>query len=496
MPLDLLFFHGYRLADDPREQEIMRPFPPLGLQYLVAFLRREGFPAVDLWDATFAPSLGGFHERAREEQARVVGLYGHTLTRPVTLPMAQRSRAEGRRVIAGGPDPVQYVDEYLDGGVEVIVVGEGERTLLELMRHLRDRNWSWDWSALRSVQGIIFRDEAGEVVRTPERELIQPLDQLPWPARDHRDLDRYLRAWRARHGETALSMTTSRGCPFSCTWCSKQVYGDSFRRRSVEDVVEEMLFLRKEYAPDQLWFVDDMFTINKRWVHAFCDEVVRRGAQIPFYLVGRPETLDPELLRHLREAGCFRIYCSAESGAQHVLDAMNKHTTVEEILAAGVMLRQAGIEMGVFVMLGYPGEELEDVKATLRMINTLDPAVALLSVAHPMKGTAFYDSVADHLTRPPGWEEKHGGRLAFRMRFPMRFYEAAQRHIWNDSAVRRKLAKRELDAELVRLLAKWPANKLAFEGWGRWPGRWPEASVGSNTAKKPKFRKERRATDS
>ncbi len=491
MPSDLLLFHAYRLADDPRERELMRPFPPLGLQYLVAWLRRAG-RTVDWWDATFAASLADFHGRVAVLDPRVVGLYGHTLTRHHALPMLERCRRSGRRTIAGGPDPVQYAELYLAGGAEVIVVGEGERTLEALLAHLERNAWTWDWDALRHIEGVLFRTPAGEVVRTPERALIYPLEQVPWPAREHGDLDQYLKIWREHHGETALSISTSRGCPFGCTWCSKQVYGDSYRRRSVEDVVEEMLYLRTTFAPDQLWFVDDLFTIQRKWVMAFAAEVVRRGAQIPFYLVGRPETLDREMLEALKGAGCFRIYCSAESGSQAVLDAMNKRTTVEEILEAGRLLRAAGIELGVFVMLGYPPEELAEVHATTRMLRTLDPEIALLSVAHPMRGTAFYDAVADHVVHPPGWEARNGSRLAFRMRYPMAFYEAAQRQIHTEVGIRRKLARREIDRELLGLVLKWPAWRLAVEGLGHWPGRWPAQSAARPTSTLPTFRRERR----
>lgn len=453
--LDLLLFHAYHLAEDPREQEIMRPFPPLGIQYLVAWLRREGWGAVEGYDPTFEPGPAAFYARLAETRPRVVGLYGHTITRPTAAAMVARCRQEDIRVVAGGPDPVQYMDAYFDAGVEVIVIGEGERTLSELMSHLAANGWSWDWSRLDGIAGIAFRRD-GATVRTATRPLIRPLDLIPWPHRERRDLDRYFAAWRARHGETALSLVTSRGCPYHCTWCSKQVYGDTFRRRGVDDVIDELLSLRERYAPDQIWFADDMFTINRSWVLRFCEQMVNRGAQIPFYLIGRPETLDPELCDALRRAGCYRVYCSAESGAQHVLDAMRKDSTVGEIRRAGRTLRAAGIELGVFVMLGYPGETAADVDATVSMLHDLDPAVTLLSLAHPMRGTAFYDAVADRLESPPGWAEKNGGRLAFRMDQSRRYYELAQRWIWAETALVRKLRKGEVDRELGRLLIKTP----------------------------------------
>ncbi len=463
MRLDLLLSHAYFLAEDPHEQQLMRPFPPLGLQYLVAWLGREGFGAVDWFDTTFAPGIGALYDRIADADPRVVGLYGHTITRPNTLEVARRCVESGRRVVAGGPDPAQYTEEYLDGGVEVVVVGEGERTVQELMEHLKGNGWRWNKAALREVAGIRFRDEEGNLVRTAPRALIRPIDQLPWPHRDRRDLDAYFRAWRARHGETALSMNTSRGCPYHCAWCSKQVYGDTFRRREVTKVVDEVLHLREAWDPDQIWFVDDVFTINRKWVHRFCAEMVERRATLPFYLIARPETLDAPMLDALRAAGCYRIYISAESGAQHVLDAMKKESTVEDIVRAAALMKAAGIELGTFVMLGYPGEEKADIRATIRMLHTIDPDVTLLSVAHPMKGTPFYEEVADRIVRPPGWEQKNGGRLAFRMRYPHGFYDLAQRHVRNETGLVRKIRRREFDRELVKLAVKYPLWKAAFE---------------------------------
>lgn len=450
---DLLLTHGYFLARDPHERELMRPFPPLGLQYLVAWLRRETDLGVEWWDTTFATGPEDFDDVLAATDPRVVGVYGHTVTRPVTRELV--ARCAGRRVVAGGPDPVQYLDEYFAMGVEVVVVGEGELTLQALMEHLRANGWRWDVERLRDIDGIAFR-VGDEVVRTRPRALIRPLDRLPWPHRDRRDLDAYFATWRARHGETAMSLSTSRGCPYHCTWCSKQVYGDTFRRRDPDLVIDEVLHVRERFAPDQVWFVDDMFTLNRTWVHRFCARMVERGAVTPFYVIGRPDTLDAAMAEALRKAGCYRLYLSAESGAQHVLDAMRKETTVAEVERAGAVLRAAGIELGVFVMLGYPGEERVDVHATRAMIRRLDPAVTLLSVAHPMKGTAFHDAVADRVNGVDG------GRLTFEMRHGPRFYDAAQRLIWAELGARRALRERR-PREFVRHAARWPLWRAAVE---------------------------------
>ena len=350
--MNLLLFHAYFLGDDPREQELMRPFPPLGIQYLVAWIRRETSFSVDWHDSTFSDGPEDFYQVIEHTRPNVVGLYGHTLTRRVALEMTAYCRDRGIVVLAGGPDPVQYPDEYFDGGVDIIVVGEGERTLQELLEHLHANSWSIPPTLLPTIDGILFRDNSGQTQRTTPRPLIRPLEALPWPAREQRDMDRYLEVWRDRHGETAISINTSRGCPFDCSWCSKQVYGDTFRRRAVSDVIAEILHIQHTYKPDQLWFVDDVFSINRKWVHHFCVEMVASKVTTPFYLIARPNAVDEAMLAALRSAGCFRIYFSAESGAQHVLDAMSKRTQVEDIYRAARLCREADIEIGVFVMLG------------------------------------------------------------------------------------------------------------------------------------------------
>ena len=433
--VDALLTHAYFIAQDPHEAELMRPFPPLGLQYLVSYLRREGV-AAEWWDSTWHVGPQAFSGVLDASKPALVGFYGHTITRPVTAVMVAEAVGRGLRVVAGGPDPVQYVEEYLAMGVEVIVVGEGESTLAELVAHCKANGGRWDFDSLDRIAGIVFA-VGGRVVRTPSRPLIRKLDTLPWPARTRSDHERYFSAWRTRHGETAMSMTTSRGCPYHCTWCSKQVYGDTFRRRDPDAVIDELLSIKAEFSPDQIWFVDDMFTINKSWVDRFCTRMIEREAVTPFYVICRAETLEPRQLDRLRAAGCYRMYVSAESGSDAVLQAMKKGTTVAELRTAGRMLREAGIEMGAFVMLGYPGERRPDVLATRDLLRDLDPAVTLVSVAHPMKGTPFFEDVKDRVTG------QSGGRLTFEMEFSPRFYNAAQKMLWADQARRRARERRE-----------------------------------------------------
>ena len=198
-------------------------------------------------------------------------------------------------------------------------------------------------------------------------------------------------------------------------------------------------------------------------MHRFCTRVVERDARVPFYVIGRPETLDLPLVEAMREAGCYRMYVSAESGAQHVLDAMRKESTVEDIERGAGLLRQAGIELGVFTMLGYPGEEKADILATRDLLRRMLPEVTLLSVAHPMKGTAFHTLVEEKITG------QAAGRLLFEMRHSAELYDVAQRMIWADQDLRRTLSSARLGPTtpasvvgVLRAMARYPYWRARF----------------------------------
>src|SRR6185436_9331426 len=167
---------------------------------------------------------------------------------------------------------------------------------------------------------------------------------------------------------SSLSFITQRGCPYRCSWCSASVFGHTFRQRSAANVVDEMLFLRERFNPDKFWVADDVLSINKKWVWKWVEEIGARDAATPFECLSRVDLVDEEMLGALSAAGAYRIWYGAESGAQHVLDAMNKGTQVEEIRQAVGWSKAAGIEVGLFIMLGYPTETRDDVLSTLDLI--------------------------------------------------------------------------------------------------------------------------------
>src|SRR5438270_4863943 len=304
-PMDVLLTHGYYLYEDPHELAVMKPYPPLGLLYVSSHLKARGFD-VDVFDTTFArpAELAEYLQRARPP---VAGVFATLMTRQAALKAVEQAHAVGSFVVAGGPDPANYLEEYLSRGVDAIAIGEGELTLQEVLeKGGRD---------LETIPGLAFRDASGTIVRTEPRQQIPDLDAQPFPDRKAIDLQRYVDIWREHHGQGSVSLITARGCPYTCTWCSHAVFGYSHRRRSPTNVVDEVEQIVADYHPDQLWYADDVFTINYKWLREYAAEMEQRGLKLPFETISREDRLNEEVVATLARLGCYRLWLGAESGS-------------------------------------------------------------------------------------------------------------------------------------------------------------------------------------
>jgi radical SAM superfamily enzyme YgiQ (UPF0313 family) len=407
----LLLTHGFFLAEDAKEQAIMRPHPPLGILYLSAYLRRKGFD-VDVYDSTFGSKqeLFGILERG---PAGWLGVYGNLLTRTNVVEIAERARAAGWRVVLGGPEPSNYPEEYLSAGAEFIVSGEGEQTMERLLK------------GDPAPPGVFFRDSTGAVVRTGTVPLIPDLDSLPWPDRERIDLSRYLTAWRERHGSACVSLITARGCPYHCRWCSHSVYGKTHRRRSVNAVADEAEWVLGRYCPETLWYADDVFTIHTGWTLNYAAEMKRRGIRVPFECITRADRFSAPVAEALAEMGCFRIWIGSESGSQRILDAMQRGVRTGQVQQAVTLAKSLGIQTGMFLMWGYEGEEMEDIEATVNHVRACGPDVYLTTVTYPIKGTPYHEKVQDRLVQLGPWRGSTDRDVRIRGRHSRRFYQHA-----------------------------------------------------------------------
>ena len=434
--MKLLLTHGYFLAEDPKEQTIMKPYAPLGILYLSSYLRAKGFD-VDIYDSTFGSreELFGIIESGPPS---AIGIYANLMTRRNAVEIAARARGAGWRVILGGPEPANYAEQYLAAGADVIVRGEGETAVEELMRS------GFEPAAWAAIPGIAYRGAGGAVVATGPARLLQNLDSQPWPDRERVNIPRYLSTWRRHHGKGAISVITARGCPYRCNWCSHSVYGMTHRRRSPRSVAEEVEYLLGRYGPDMLWMADDVFTIHPGWILEYAGELKRRGIRIPFECITRADRLDERIAETLAGMGCWRVWIGSESGSQRILDAMQRGVRVAEVRDAVAISKRHGIETGMFLMWGYDGEELADIEATVDHVKQCRPDVFFTTVAYPIRGTPYYDRVAERLVNIRDWSETSDREAAIQGRHSRRFYGHA------DALLRSEMAADELGIAAAR----------------------------------------------
>ena len=435
--MDLLLTHGYFLSEDAEEQRIMRPHPPLGLLYLSSHLKARGAD-VTVFDSTFQ-RFEDFEARLRDARPAVVGIAVNLMTKRNALRMVAAARAAGARVVLGGPDPPHHAEQYLQAGADVVVIGEGEQTLEELLPILIDGRWE----DLAGVHGIAYvpgqadlsaealaKAEAGlEVRQTPSRALIPNLDAQPFPDREAVDIPAYLSAWRNHHGFAPVSLVTARGCPYTCTWCSRSVFGTTHRRRAPANVADEVEMIASRYRPERLWYADDVFAIHKTWTIEYARELQRRRLRFPFECISRAERIDDEVADALSDLGCWRVWIGSESGSQRVLDAMQRRVDVDRVVHASGLLQQRGIEVGMFIMLGYDGERDDDLRATIAHLKRAAPDAFLTTLSYPIKGTPYYDTVAGRIHSDRPWAERSDRDLTIAGRPTRRYYDFARRWI-------------------------------------------------------------------
>lgn len=445
--MDILLTHGYFLHADPHERKVMKPYPPLGILYNAAYLKRAGFD-VRVFDTTFS-TLAEFAAYLARERPSVVGLYTNLMTKFNVLKMIALCKKVGALVVLGGPEPANYAEDYLARGADAIVVGEGEATLAELLPRLAQDGAH----RLPDVAGVIYRAEDGRCVRNPTRSFLPDLDALPDPDREAIDLDRYVETWRTHHGAGSVSLICARGCPYHCAWCSHAVYGHSHRRRSPQRVAAEVEYLLARYRPDQLWYADDVFTIKHSWLNAYADELKRRQLRVPFECIARADRLNEQVIDRLAEMGCYRLWIGSESGSQNVLDLMKREVNVEQVQAMTHALKRRGVQTGMFIMLGYEGESERDLEATVEHLKKAAPDVFLTTVAYPIKGTPYYDQVADRVLARAAWDQRTDRDLSVRGRHSPRYYSFATRWLVNAVALQREQTSERRVTRLIKAAA-------------------------------------------
>ena len=354
--------------------------PPLGLAYMAAVLEESGVEVKIVDASALDMTWNDLEDQMQKISPQLVAITALTPTIDQAFKTAEITKkvCPDALVVMGGYHPSFNYDSVLENdSVDLVIRGEGEETLLELVQTLENGG------DLSNVKGIAYDN-----VVTPARPLITDLDSLPFPARHLLPMDHY----KLLNMKTRMStMITSRGCPMQCSFCaSAALHGPKLRLRSAKSIVNEMEHLVDDFNVETIAFMDDTFTIHKSRVHEICAEIKKRELKVFWGCASRVDTLNEELLKEMKEAGCIAIFLGVESADQQILDGVNKETTIEKIRNAFEISRKEKIRTIASVVLGMPGDTHENIKRTINFVKELKPSYAIFSLATPYPGTRFY----------------------------------------------------------------------------------------------------------
>jgi radical SAM superfamily enzyme YgiQ (UPF0313 family) len=374
--------------------------PPLGLLYVAAFLEEHTHHDISIIDSQVEQlDYNSLKSRITSANPDVVGVTAMTMTMIDVTKTANlvKDIDHTTKVVLGGPHVNLFPNESIKlRNVDYLVLGEGELVFKELLDVIDDN------SALRNTSGIVFQDN-GEIINTGTRPHIRKLDHLPFPARHLTPYKQYTSLLST--GNIVTTLFTSRGCPFKCSFCDRPSLGKVFRAHSAAYVADELEQCIKLGIHNFLVY-DDTFTVNKKRVIDICNEIVKRKLNLSWDIRARVDTVDEEIIMHLKKAGCQGIHYGIEAGTEKVLKILNKGITINHARKSFNLTRKYKIPILAYFMIGNPTETLDDIHATFKVMKSLKPDYLHMTILTPFPGTTIYhDGLAKGIIKKDYWKE-------------------------------------------------------------------------------------------
>jgi anaerobic magnesium-protoporphyrin IX monomethyl ester cyclase len=376
----------------------------MGLGYLAGALLAAGYEDVTLFDAQIEDESLAAH--LARERYDLVGISSPTPLIYEAWEAASLAKERGAVTILGGPHLTLMPEESMERQeVDLVVRGEAEGTIVEVLRALEETGQGGDQSTglclpdepWGKIPGLCYRNLAGKVVHNPTRRLRQDVEDIPWPAYHLFKIERYTNLQPITDGldrhARAYTLLTSRGCPYQCIYCSKPITGNTWRARSPEDVVAEWRYLVEELGATEIGITDDVWNLKVDRAKEICRLLIARGLNhVPWITVHgmRADHTDAELFELMKESGCKRVGFGVESGNQAVLDSIKKRQTLDDVRRAFKEARAAGLQTMGFFIFGLPADTEETMEDTIRFALELDPDMANFMIAAPYPGTELW----------------------------------------------------------------------------------------------------------
>lgn len=377
-------------------------FPPLGIMQLKAYIEKYTAHQVTVYDCLMRESVySQIAEYIKHASAQVVGIstFTHSLIDVVETAQAIKKINPSVHIVLGGPHTYTFHEESIDlmrlGCIDYIILGDGEEKFKFLLNAIENN------TSCESIEGIIYRNDRGEIVKNGSPTVIEDIDDIPFPSRDIHGIENYFTP--ASHGKKMTTMITSRGCPFNCKFCDTQ---SKYRARSVKNVVDEMeICCNKGF--EEIFFIDDTFNISVDRVVELSEEIIRRGLKVKWGGKVRCDNVSPDMLRLAKKAGCVRLHYGVETGVNTGLDSIDKKVTLEKVEYAFKETKKAGIRTVAYFIIGCPHEKnITDVMDTINFSQKLPSDFAVFSLLSPYPDTTFYKKGVDQgILNPDGWKK-------------------------------------------------------------------------------------------
>lgn len=438
----ILFTHSYFYQFDAKQWATKQPYPPLGTLYAASLMRSKGYQ-VALHDTNLVSNAGTILPALKKEQPKYLVIYDDgfnyltkmclTNMRKAAFQMAKYAKEHGCTIIACSSDSTDHYQSYLMEGVDYVIHGEGEETLVELIETLESNG------AVTDILGISYK-KVKDIHKNLKRSVLRNLDSLPRPAWDLIDIEPYKAIWSKSTKPFTLNIATTRGCPYKCNWCAKPIYGNRYNAHSPQRIVNEIEDLQQRFGVNYFWMCDDIFGLKPGWVQEFKNLVVDKNLKFKYKIQSRADLLLKEdNIEALATSGLDTVWIGAESGSQKILDAMDKGTTVEQIKKATLLLKSKGVKVAFFLQFGYLGEDKIDIDKTIQMVLDLMPDEIGISVSYPLPGTKFYDKVKADLVNKANWTDSNDLDMMFENTYSNAFYKTLHQYVHNRYRIKRGL---------------------------------------------------------
>lgn len=365
---------------------------PLGIGYIASNVLKNSECKVDIIDTTFNNSDEFVIRKIMKNDYDLICFSVMTtfIKDSIRLASIIKEKRPNSKILFAGPHPTVMPDDTLKyKEIDAICIGEGEETILELVKNK---------CSFKDIKGIWYKKN-NDIIKNPPREPIEDLDKLPFPTRSLFDIKKYQEHWfqldSVGTNIKGFNIISSRGCPYKCTYCQptlETIFGKKIRKRRPKNIVDEIEYLKDKYKINAFMFQDDTLIFDKKWVEGICDEILKRGLKLIWGCNVRANLVSEDLFIKMKKAGLRKVFMGIESGSQRVLDEVyDKRITLKQVKDAARILKKIGLKIQGYFMIGAPTETEKEIEKTIRFARSLPIDEATFSITTPLPKTYLYE---------------------------------------------------------------------------------------------------------